>query len=241
MVKNDQKSRMSADRNAKVPKKGTRARRADGSERVGDVAPQGRRERRAAETRIRLFRCALALFAEHGLPNVTVEDITEAADVGKGTFFNYFETKDHVLGVMAEIQIGKIREAGSRAARGTQSIYATLHSLAQQLTEEPGRSPALARALISSFLGSVNVREIVKRTMLDGRNVVGELIVAGQNSGEIRPNLKKEKAAMQFLQAVMGTVLIWSLHESPALSVLIEDSFQHFWRSIAVSGVEQEK
>lgn len=231
---------MSTDRNAKVPKKGTRTRPADGAGHTDDVVPQGRRERRAAETRIRLFRCALALFAEHGLPNVTVEDITEAADVGKGTFFNYFETKDHVLGVMAEIQIGKIRQAESNAANSKQSIYATLRKLAQQLAEEPGRSPELARALISSFLGSVSVREIVKRTMLDGRNVVGGLIAVAQQSGEIRPDLKKEKVAMQFIQAVMGTVLIWSLHESPALNIMIEDSFQHFWRSIAVSGGEQE-
>lgn len=240
MVKNEHKSIISTDRNAKVPKKGTRTRPADGAGHTGDVVPQGRRERRAAETRIRLFRCALALFAEHGLPNVTVEDITEAADVGKGTFFNYFETKDHVLGVMAEIQIGKIRQAESNAANSKQSIYATLRKLAQQLAEEPGRSPELARALISSFLGSVSVREIVKRTMLDGRNVVGGLIAAAQQSGEIRPDLKKEKVAMQFIQAVMGTVLIWSLHESPALNIMIEDSFQHFWRSIAVSGGEQE-
>jgi AcrR family transcriptional regulator len=61
----------------------------------------GRRERRAAETRVRLFRSAMRLFAERGFQNVTVEDITEAADVGKGTFFNYFQSKDQVLGVMA--------------------------------------------------------------------------------------------------------------------------------------------
>jgi AcrR family transcriptional regulator len=205
-----------------------------------DTRGLGRRERRASETRMRLFRCALALITEHGLPNVKVEDITEAADVGKGTFFNYFESKDHVLGVMAEIQIGKIRDARSKFSDGHLTVRATLHQLAQQLTEEPGRSPALARALISSFLGSASVREILKRTMHEGRKTIGELISAGQERGEIRSNLKKEKAAMQFLQSVLGTILIWSLHESPALNTWIEDSFQHYWRSISVSGGEQE-
>jgi AcrR family transcriptional regulator len=198
----------------------------------------GRRQRRSAETRVRIFRCALALIAERGLPNVTVEDITEAADVGKGTFFNYFQTKDHVLGVMAEIQIGKIREAASKAAHGKQTIYATLRQLAQQLSKEPGRSPALARATISSFLGSESIRGILKRTMHEGRKTVGEMILAGQQSGEIKPHLKKEKVSMQFVQSVMGTVLLWSLHESPPLNTWIEDSFQHFWRSISVKDGE---
>ncbi len=122
----------------------------------------GRRERRAEETRVRLFRCALRLIAERGYANVTVEDITELADVGKGTFFNYFETKDHVLGVMAEIQLGKVREAASLAGEGKQSIQSVLHRLVMLLAEEPGRSPSLARALISSFLASEAVRSIIE-------------------------------------------------------------------------------
>jgi AcrR family transcriptional regulator len=198
-------------------------------------APAGRRQRRAAETRIRLFRCALKLFAKHGFQNVTVEDITEAADVGKGTFFNYFETKDHVLGVMAEIQLSKAAEAFSRAAGGKQSIHAVLHHLFLRAAEEPGRSPDLARALISSFLASASVRKIIAHNMKEGRRMIAEVVAEGQKRGEIDPRLRKEKVAIQVLQAFMGTVLFWSLHEQPRLKVWIEDSFQHFWRSIAVS------
>jgi len=199
----------------------------------------GRRQRRANETRRRLFRCALALIAERGLPNVTVEDITEAADVGKGTFFNYFETKDHVLGVMAEIQLGKIREAEISASAGKLPIQTVLGRLARRLSEEPGRSPGLARALISSFLASESVREILKRNIHAGRKTIGEVIAAGQMRGEINPKLRKEKIAMQFFQAVMGTVLLWSLHQKPALGSWIDDSFQHFWRSIALPEKKQ--
>lgn len=207
---------------------------------AGELPILGRRQRRAAETRVKIFRSALALIAEHGLHGVTVEDITEAADVGKGTFFNYFETKDQVLGVMAEIQIGKVREAVSLNALGRQTIHSTLRRLAQRLAEEPGRSPALARALMSSFLGSEGVREIMKRTMEEGRKAVEVLVAAGQERGVILPGLKKEKVSMQFLQTIMGTVLFWSLHETPALGTLIDDSFKNFWRSISISGEEQE-
>ena len=90
-------------------------------------APPSRRERRGAETRLRLFRCALQLITERGLANVTVEDITEAADVGKGTFFNYFPSTEHVLGVMGEIQLDKLRQAASQAANTKQRIRVVLH------------------------------------------------------------------------------------------------------------------
>jgi AcrR family transcriptional regulator len=208
---------------------------------AGELPPaagQGRRERRAAETRLRLFRCALQLFAERGFSNVTVEDITEAADVGKGTFFNYFETKDHVLGVMAEIQLGKVGQAGALAAQGKQSIHSVFHRLVLRLAEEPGRSPGLARAMISSFMASDSVRAIIERNMVQGRKTVAEVVAAGQARGEIDPRLSKEKVAIQFMQSVMGTILLWSLRGEPSLEDCLEDSFQHFWRSIAISAKE---
>jgi AcrR family transcriptional regulator len=210
------------------------------AEAVPRTPGMGRRERRAAETRVRLFRCALQLFAERGFSNVTVEEITETADVGKGTFFNYFESKDHVLGVMAEIQLGKVREAAALAGEGKQAIHAVLHRLVQRLAEEPGRSPSLARAMISSFLASEAVRGIIERNMREGRKTIAGIVAAGQERGEIDPRVNKEKVALQFLQMVMGTVLLWSLHGEPALKAWLEDSFQHFWRAIGVSGREQE-
>ena len=200
----------------------------------------GRRERRAAETRLRLFRCALQLIAERGFPNVTVEDITEAADVGKGTFFNYFATKDHVLGVMAEIQLGKVRMAASLASQGKQAIHTVLHRLMLRLAEEPGRSPDLARALISSFLASERVRKIIVGRMFEGHRMIAEVVAAGQKRGEIDPRLHQEKVATQLLQAEMGTILLWSTHGEPALKEWIEDSFEHFWRAIVLSGQEKK-
>ncbi|MGO9338368.1 MAG: TetR/AcrR family transcriptional regulator [Terracidiphilus sp.] len=210
------------------------------SEDLPHLASMDRRQRRAAETRLRLFRCALQLFAQRGFPNVTVEDITQAADVGKGTFFNYFESKEHVLGVMAEIQLGKVREAAALAEHGQQTIEATFHHLFHRAAEEPGRSPDLARALISCFLASEAVRGLIEQNMKEGRRIIAGIVGAGQKRGEIDPRLKKKKVAVQVLQAFMGTVLFWSLHEDPPLDAWIEDSFQHFWRGVALSGEKQK-
>jgi AcrR family transcriptional regulator len=205
-----------------------------------DLSGAGRRQRRAAETRLRLFRCALQLIAARGFPNVTVENITEAADVGKGTFFNYFATKDHVLGVMAEIQLGKVREAVAEARLSKWSIQAVLHRLMLRLAEEPGRSPDVSRALISSFLASEGVRKIIVGNMLEGHKMIADVVAAGQKRGEINPRLHKEKIATQLLQAQMGTILLWSAHGESALKEWIEDSFQHFWRAVALSSQGQK-
>ncbi len=195
----------------------------------------GRRERRAAETRLRLFRCALQLFAKRGFPNVTVEDITEASDVGKGTFFNYFESKDNVLGVMAEIQLGKVREALEQAKTGRRSIHSVLRHLFERLAEEPGRSPDLGRALLSSFLANERIRQLLDRNMSEGQRMIAEITELGQKRGEIGPKLKKEEVALHLQQAFLGTLLLWSLRGEPKLQSAIETSFQHFWRAIAAS------
>lgn len=62
--------------------------------------PLGLRERKRAQTRRRLEEAAIGLALRDGLDKVTVDAISERADVSPRTFFNYFDTKeDAVLGV----------------------------------------------------------------------------------------------------------------------------------------------
>ena len=204
-------------------------------ERGADVRLErpSRRQRKAAETRLRIFRSALQLFGERGFGNVTVEEITEAADVGKGTFFNYFDSKEHVLGVMAEVQLERLEEAVGEAAAGKHSIRATVHHLFLRLSEEPGRSPFLARTFIGSFLASEVVRALLRGRMEAARSMMEAVIRQGQDRAEIEATLVPEDVAFQMQQAILGAVLLWSLQEEPDLSIAIEKSFRHFWRAVA--------
>lgn len=56
-----------------------------------------RRERKKIETRERIFSNAMQLFRLQGFTATSVDQITQQADVGKGTFYNYFPTKEAVV------------------------------------------------------------------------------------------------------------------------------------------------
>lgn len=192
------------------------------------VAP-GRRERRRVETRERIFRAAMQLFAERGFFQTTTEDITEAADVGQGTFFNYFPTKHHVLTVLSEKQLEKVMAARHDAEGGKIAIRDVLHRLMHRIAEEPGRTQAMARALMTAFISNDEVRDVVKQTMGRGRGTVAGIIALGQKRGEIRDDRQARALAMAFQRSVVGTLLLWAMHPGEDLHAWLEETFKDFW------------
>jgi AcrR family transcriptional regulator len=175
----------------------------------------------------------MQLFAQRGFFNTTVEDITEAADVGKGTFFNYFPGKEHVFGVLTEIQLGKVGVALAEAEQGAPSIRALLERLFHKLGEEPGRSPALARGLMSALLGSDTARDLAAKAMAEGRRRLARIFARGQKLGEVRGDRKVEQMAWAFQQALFGTLMLWTIQPQVQLPPRLEASFEHFWSAIA--------
>ena len=67
-----------------------------------------RSERRALRTRNRLLSAALSLFSKNGLDATTIEEITERADLGKGTFYRYFQNKEEVVLALVEESIDRL-------------------------------------------------------------------------------------------------------------------------------------
>ena len=65
-------------------------------------AREARGSRRRRETRGKLLRAAFELMAERGMDGVAVNEITEAADVGFGSFYNHFESKDAIHAALVE-------------------------------------------------------------------------------------------------------------------------------------------
>jgi AcrR family transcriptional regulator len=60
-------------------------------------AASTRGARRRAQTRARLLGAARELFARHGVEATRINEITELADVGFGSFYNHFSDKDEIV------------------------------------------------------------------------------------------------------------------------------------------------
>src|SRR5580700_1203082 len=56
-----------------------------------------RHSRRREATRTKLIEAAKALIARQGVDNTRIQEITEEADVGFGSFYNHFESKDAIV------------------------------------------------------------------------------------------------------------------------------------------------
>ncbi len=69
---------------------------------MAEVEKVDRGARRKARTRQKLLDAAGSLFAQSSLDDISIVDITDAADVGLGTFYNHFESKNDLLKAVAD-------------------------------------------------------------------------------------------------------------------------------------------
>ena len=192
-------------------------------------APSGRRERRRAEIRERLFRAALRLFAEKGFAETTVVDITEAADVGKGTFFNYFPSKDHILVAFGDMQLGKLTAAVEQARQSSEPMPEFMSRLSRMMTEEPGRNPAIVRLILAGPLSREPVRSEIREKLGKGRRLLIELMSLGQARGEIRRDRAAADLGLAMQQSAFGTLLMWSLTPDEPLLTRMDNTFSLLW------------
>jgi AcrR family transcriptional regulator len=72
--------------------------------------PPTRTELRQRQTRIRLREVAYGLMSTAGVDATTIQQITDAADIGFGTFYNYFDGKDDLAQDVLDCVIHNIGE-----------------------------------------------------------------------------------------------------------------------------------
>ncbi len=201
----------------------------------------GRRERHKAEIRDRLMGNALRLFAERGFAETTVEDITEAADVGKGTFFNYFPSKEHIFAVHARTQVERLHEILARAKGSARPIERFLDELTS-LGEKPGIStPAMFRGLFATILLNESILGPLTDGIEQGQKSLAELMLLGQQRGEIRQDLTASELALEVHRTLIGAMLLWTLAPSKPLPDSLGETFRVLWPLIRPQNGRKDK
>jgi len=168
-----------------------------------------RRERKKEETRQRIFKAAVTLFRQRGFEATTVDEITERADVAKGTFFNYFPRKDAILAYLSEERLLVLEENAETifaAEKPAREKLIEIYALAASAYEEDRElsryvlNELMARAFAPSEEGSLDQR---------WRALIGRVFEQGRSAGEFQPDLDLARAESVLTGVYYALIYTW--------------------------------
>lgn len=157
------------------------------------------RQRQKEELRQRLYDTALALFASEGYEQTTVQQITERVGVAKGTFFNHFRSKEHVVKRWYDsITFESLEAARKRAAESAEeAVCGLFEDMARRATQAPELMIAKARNSSNPVLVEA------EQTQDDETDAyLLEVCVAGRVRGELADDLDEH-----FFVGLVGDIL----------------------------------
>ncbi|MBN3817852.1 TetR/AcrR family transcriptional regulator [Paraburkholderia sp. Se-20369] len=175
----------------------------------------GRRARKRIQMLAHLAATAARLFDAHGYDTVTMEQIAAEADVAKRTLYNHFATKEAVLAHWLEGELARdlahLQRDVARRKSFASRIACVLDASAAWCEQHPVYLLAYLRHRFLS-IGTVEPD--------DGGDIVlvwRQLIVAGQQAGELNAALPAEQLATWFHHLYLAAMLRWL--NAPGLSL----------------------
>jgi AcrR family transcriptional regulator len=173
-----------------------------------------RRTRKKDETKARIFKAAVRLFREKGFEETTVDEITERADVAKGTFFNYFPRKESVLGYLSENQLAEAEEHAGAIFGANKPVREKLIELLQRIASVYEEEPELSRYVVQESMRRAYTPTDAAHT--HWHNLLARLVREGQESNEFRRDVDPTRAIYVLGSVYMGTVFMWLCSQAAA-------------------------
>lgn len=173
-----------------------------------------RRDRKKERTRRDIYEAAMRLFAERGFAAVTISEISEAADVGRGTFFLHFPTKAALL---YEFNQRVAEEFRATLAEPRASAQAELSALVERMGEELRARAEVMSAMLAEFFASPETLAAAPEHGMALPELVTEIIARGQRQGEFSRRIDARLAAASFL-ATASAILSGQVFRGEAIS-----------------------
>jgi len=90
---------------------------------------QSRQQRSYGRTREKILAAARSVFSERGLVAATVDEITERADVGRGSFYYHFDDKEELIGHLVEETLAELIRKMEAECDGKEGLEALLDGM----------------------------------------------------------------------------------------------------------------
>ncbi|HLX03957.1 MAG TPA: TetR/AcrR family transcriptional regulator [Candidatus Binatus sp.] len=168
--------------------------------------PLSRRERKKGRTRADIYNAAMNLFVHRGFDSVTIEDICDAADVARATFFLHFPAKEALL-----IEYGERAndELAAAIAEYRGSATATIRMALKMLAERAVRHTDVVRLVMREMLARPRVLSEHDEKAAGLVDLLAAIIRRGQKSGEFRRRTEPTVAALTACSAFFALIYTW--------------------------------
>jgi TetR/AcrR family transcriptional regulator, fatty acid metabolism regulator protein len=168
-----------------------------------------------AEKRERILSAAERVFARRGFFAARVSEIAKDAGVADGTIYLYFKSKDDLLISLFEARMKQVNGALREAIAGTppaEQLRAFIRAYLRLVHDEPGAAEVLTIELRQS---SKFMKEYENPQFADFLRLLGGVIAAGQERGELDPAVPSHVAARMIFGILDELSLAWVLARQP--------------------------
>jgi AcrR family transcriptional regulator len=180
-------------------------------------------ELRRRRNRQALIDAAIDLFQQRGIRGAKIEEICERADVAPRTFFNHFETREHLYTAIAEQRARQAAAMFDAVAEDPRPIGERLPELFGQLADYLSERP-LYRELVAEMLRirTEGGSEVVRGGSLG--LAARHFIARGVARREITDRVRPEVLADLMLGAINVALANWSASSSYPLARELRDA-----------------
>jgi len=175
------------------------------------IAPISRRERNKQRVKEQIYLSAMTLFMQKGYDQTSIDEITEAADVSRGTFFNYFQRKDDLIAAWGgnrrdQLNAGLTQVSQDATADCASRLRRCLDTLAQVTNTEA----ELTRAMLLAWVQAG--RPIHEDPHLG--TIFASIIDDGIAAGQVDPAIAAGRAGNVLRDIYLGALYHWA-HTPP--------------------------
>jgi len=166
------------------------------------------RQQRKDELKERIFSTALQLFQAKGFDRVTIDEITQQCGIAKGTFYNYFRSKDTILFHLGDSQMAAVRLIIERMA-GVPSVKTRLEAIFRELFANLTANRGLVKVMLMELLRSEMMLAQEANQVRRFEQLLVPIMEEAAANKAIKAHLDPAQAASLLVSIYFQTVITW--------------------------------